>query len=97
LSSGSYKGTFVRHTSITIIRAVPSTYAKVLVDQHPDIEGMVDQLCNEVARITIIGHLENNPEPFFCLVHERMLHAIGQQRNRRGRTYWRIVQLPDGM
>jgi hypothetical protein len=97
LRSGSYKETFVRHTSIAIPRPAPATYAEVLVDQHPDIEGMVDALCNEVARTTIIGHLENDPEPFFRFVHERMLHAIGQQRSRRGRTYWRIVQLPDGM
>lgn len=90
-----FKETYVRPTSIAKPQGRSQNWAEALVDQHPDIDGMIDKLCKEIGRCTVGDRLETDPEPLYLLVHTRMLEERRKHLALGPRGAWRIFQLPE--
>ena len=85
------KETYVKSRSVAAPCAATTDYAEAMLVQHPDIEGLVDQLCFEIARCNIAENLRADPQPLHFAIHKRMLQAMTDQTNLGGRATWRIV------
>jgi predicted xylose isomerase-like sugar epimerase len=57
LLDGTVKETWVKRRNVAAPRGHPTNYFEAVLQQHPDIEGLVEQLCFEIARcyVTIIA------------------------------------------
>jgi hypothetical protein len=98
LEDGRWKRTHVLPTSLARPRTPPTNWAEALVDQHPDIDGLIDNMCQEISHCTLGDRLESNIEPLFLLMRERMKEQNLISRRRRGRhNIWRVVTLGEGM
>jgi len=53
LEDQTYKPTYVRHSSIAPPLAKPKNWAEALTIQNPDIDGLIDQLCEQLASCNV--------------------------------------------
>jgi hypothetical protein len=65
-----------------------------MLQQHPDIEGLIDQLCFEVARCNIAQRLQD-PQALYASINERLNQAIHAQSAQGSRATWRMVDYDD--
>ena len=66
---------FVKETNATI-----NNYVDAMFRAHPDIEGMMEALAEEIAKCNITSHLVNNSQPLFTAFENKMASAIERQR-----------------
>jgi hypothetical protein len=98
LETGEWKRTHVLPTSLARPRTPPTNWAEALVDQHPDIDGLIGNMFQEISRCTLGDRLETNIEPLFLLMNERMKEHYLLSRRRRGHhNIRRVVTLDAGM
>jgi hypothetical protein len=78
LEDGTEKETWVKHQSITTHRGPPRNFSEAMLQQHPDIEGLINQLCFEVAHCNIAQRLQD-PQPLYASINERLNQALHAQ------------------
>lgn len=92
LGNNRLKATFVKPSSISKRRAhSPSNYAEAMLDQQPDIEGLIEQLCFEIARCNIHDDFHEAPQHLYDAIHIRMTEAIEEQAALGYNATWRLV------
>jgi hypothetical protein len=90
LLDGTEKETWVKHRSVAAPRGPPTNYFEAVLQQHPDIEGLVEQLCFEITRCNL-GPKNQNAEPIYVSIHKRLNEAMAAQAALGSRATWRMV------
>lgn len=97
LNDGTSKSTYVRPTSIAPPFEQPRNWAEYMCDQHPDIDGMIDNLLQEVAKVHLGNNMVNDDsrQCLWELMFERYRVAAKDQSNLGNKASWRILILPE--
>jgi hypothetical protein len=84
------KETWVKRRSVAAPRGPPTNYFEATLLQHPDIEGLVEQLCFEIARCSL-GPQNQNVDPIYESIHDRLNEAMFAQAALGSRATWRMA------
>jgi hypothetical protein len=90
LLDGTEKETWVKHQSVASPRGSPANYFEATLQQHPDIDGLIEKLCFEIARCSL-GPQNRNAEAIHVSIHNRLNEAMAAQAALGSRATWRIV------
>jgi hypothetical protein len=90
LLDGTEKETWVKRRSVAAPRGPPTKYFEAVLQKHPDIEGLVEQLCFEIARC-YLGPENQNEEPIYMSIHNRLIEAMATQAALGSRATWCMV------
>jgi hypothetical protein len=90
LLDGTEKETWVKHRSVASPRGSPTNYFEAMLQQHPDIEGLIDQLCFEIARCSLDPQ-HRNVDPILESIQNRLNEAMVAQTALGSRATWRVV------
>jgi hypothetical protein len=90
LLDGTEKETWVKRRSVADPRGPPTNYFEATLQQHPDIDGLVERLCFEIARCSL-GPQNQDANPIHVCIHNRLNEAMVLQAALGSQATWRIV------
>jgi hypothetical protein len=80
--------TKVRHESLRTGNVpTPTTFEEAILQQHPDIEQMIDKLAKELARC----HLAHTSQPMLAIINLKLSKHINAQSSKGNTASWRDV------
>lgn len=78
--------------------AAPSSYEEAALQQHPDIETMMDKLVRELARchINAEGDTPDHPPQIAGIFCRKLYEACAKQNALANKATWRFVDYEEG-
>lgn len=93
-SEDGLRRTFVKKNSVRpAIISTATTYSQAVIEQCPDVEVQIDQLCAELAMCKI----EKDPEGIVAIIIAKMNEAVQTQAGNRRALYRAIEYAEDEM
>ena len=92
LGNGVTRDTRVRQTSVAAPFGPPKSFQEALLQQHPDIEELIDKVASKLAKCTIN---EESLEPFTEFFGRRVKKACERQEALGNKATWLNVEWDD--